>query len=284
MSLAALVNQLLPHLDPRTSDQIQRDVDDEFEFHLASIESELAAAGEPPEQARHAAVKRFGDAEKYRRQCRRIAMEDRIMLQRINAVLMVIVLLAIIGVSVQMYLTQRNNSQALAGITAQLASMKTVQSGDAVAVDSKPAPQTDDALTPASRPGAMVSLRGNVVNPGVYTLHDQDMRLTDLIWTAGGFDETALSEAGDDARIFVTVDRPVGESRTTRAFQREINSITDLAEEGEIRSLFEQIRNILDGKFSCKNVIGEKEIREYDAFSDDNALQRLRDSLYELTG
>lgn len=47
--------------------------------------------------------------------------------------------------------------------------------------------------------------------------------------------------------------------------------------------LFNQIENILNDKFMCHNVIGEKEIREYDAFSDDNAIERLRDNLYELT-
>lgn len=33
----------------------------------------------------------------------------------------------------------------------------------------------------------------------------------------------------------------------------------------------------------CRDVISGREIREYDAFDDDNALERLRDNLYELT-
>jgi len=44
-----------------------------------------------------------------------------------------------------------------------------------------------------------------------------------------------------------------------------------------------QMENILDGKFNCRNVLSEKEIRAYDAFSDDSALERLRDNLYTLT-
>ena len=47
--------------------------------------------------------------------------------------------------------------------------------------------------------------------------------------------------------------------------------------------LFEQIYNILDGKFRCRDVISEKEIREFDAFADDGALERLRDNIYQLT-
>jgi len=47
--------------------------------------------------------------------------------------------------------------------------------------------------------------------------------------------------------------------------------------------LLKQMENILDGKFNCRNVLSEKEIRAYDAFSDDSALERLRDNLYTLT-
>lgn len=48
-------------------------------------------------------------------------------------------------------------------------------------------------------------------------------------------------------------------------------------------SLFKQIKDILDGKFHCSDVISESDIREYDAFADDKAIDRLRNSLYELT-
>ncbi|UCB56981.1 MAG: hypothetical protein JSV30_07235 [Candidatus Omnitrophota bacterium] len=47
--------------------------------------------------------------------------------------------------------------------------------------------------------------------------------------------------------------------------------------------LFAQINNILNGSFSCKDVISEGEIREYDAFEDDEAMERLRSGLSELS-
>ncbi|MDD4979794.1 MAG: hypothetical protein PHC54_00780 [Candidatus Omnitrophica bacterium] len=47
--------------------------------------------------------------------------------------------------------------------------------------------------------------------------------------------------------------------------------------------LFKQLNDILNGRFTCRDVISEKEIREYDAFDDDKALERLRNNLYELT-
>ena len=47
--------------------------------------------------------------------------------------------------------------------------------------------------------------------------------------------------------------------------------------------LLKQIDNILNARFDCRDVISEREIKEYDNNSDDNALERLRESLYRLT-
>jgi len=45
--------------------------------------------------------------------------------------------------------------------------------------------------------------------------------------------------------------------------------------------LFKQINNILNRKFSCQEAIPINEIREYDTYTDDHALERLRDNLIE---
>lgn len=47
--------------------------------------------------------------------------------------------------------------------------------------------------------------------------------------------------------------------------------------------LFKQLESILTGKFNCRSIIKEEEIRQFDAFPDDNALGRIRESLHELT-
>ncbi len=47
--------------------------------------------------------------------------------------------------------------------------------------------------------------------------------------------------------------------------------------------LFRQADNILNSNFNCRDIISEAEIRGYDAFKDDKALERLRDNLYKLT-
>lgn len=46
--------------------------------------------------------------------------------------------------------------------------------------------------------------------------------------------------------------------------------------------LFRQIDNILNQRFNCKDAISEKEFRDYDAFKDDKAFERLKDTLYKL--
>src|SRR5438477_12243104 len=76
------------------------------------------------EAARGVARRRFGDVDQIKKRCTRIALEERIMLQRINFVLMILVALIVMGVGLQVMITQRHNSLALQAITTDLARMK----------------------------------------------------------------------------------------------------------------------------------------------------------------
>jgi len=67
---------------------------------------------------------------------------------------------------------------------------------------------------------------------------------------------------------------------TCHPFAKKYKDIIVFEEEN---LLLQQICNILDGRFSCKDFVTEKEIRKYDAFSDDKALERLKEDLYRLT-
>lgn len=216
MSFPALLSHLLPSPDPRTPDQIERDVDNEFAFHLAAIEAELTDAGASPEQARRAAFERFGDPRKYRRQCRRIAMKERIMLQRINAVLMVIVLLAVIGVSVQMYLTQRYNSLALADITRQLSTMRQQPApGTATPGEDEPAPTASEAYT-----SPVVYVSGSVQRPGVYGLPGSgSLTLTRLLAAAGD-----LTTSPARVQVMRSLD-----GEPTAVFRQTVSDLSEIA-------------------------------------------------------
>lgn len=51
----------------------------------------------------------------------------------------------------------------------------------------------------------------------------------------------------------------------------------------DCQRLFQQIGNILQGRFNCRDIVDEREIRQYDAFADEDALGRIRNNLYETT-
>src|SRR5205085_9758735 len=107
----------LPKPEPRSEGEIENDLDDEFEFHIEQITHELISTGHDPAAARGVARARFGDISRIKKKCKRIALEERIMLQRVNFALMLIVTLLVIGVGIQVMITQRSNNQALQAIT-----------------------------------------------------------------------------------------------------------------------------------------------------------------------
>ena len=61
---------------------VERDIEDEFAFHLQAIRAELIAAGTPPDEAVSLAAARFGDIDRWREDCRRIAEGNRLMTTR----------------------------------------------------------------------------------------------------------------------------------------------------------------------------------------------------------
>ncbi len=144
----------LPRLDRRGPEQIAADLDDEFAFHLDELVRELLETGLDPAEARAAARRRFGDVTRIRKQCLRVALGERIMLQRVNLVLMVTVLLAVAVLSVQIFL-----------LTGQLRRQVPVETVAAVLVD------------------------GDIDRPGYYTLYNDDgnvLLLHEVLRQAGG--------------------------------------------------------------------------------------------------
>ncbi|MCI0675480.1 MAG: permease prefix domain 1-containing protein [Phycisphaerales bacterium] len=114
----------LPRPEGRSEAQIDRDLEDEFAFHIDRSASEMVKDGVDPNEARRQAAARFGDVVSIKRKCRRIALKERIMLQRVNFVMMIVVMLLVIGVGVQVVLMQRHNAMSLEAIKAHLAIVK----------------------------------------------------------------------------------------------------------------------------------------------------------------
>ena len=72
------------------------------------------SAGMPAAEARQDAIRRFGDFERIRKACRRTLLGERIMLQRVQAVLTLILLGAVVFMGVALYRGQQANEAATA--------------------------------------------------------------------------------------------------------------------------------------------------------------------------
>jgi hypothetical protein len=127
MAWIGAIQSRLPFLGPperRDNSQIDGDLDEEFAFHLEMKTRDLMLEGHNAETARGLALACFGNVELIKQRCKRIALEERIMLQRVNFVLMIVVALMVIGVGAQVMITQRHNTVALMDITSQISKMR----------------------------------------------------------------------------------------------------------------------------------------------------------------
>jgi len=117
--LQTLIAQL-PAIDRRSIRDVEQEIRDELEFHLAMRADELVQRGLPAAEARAAAADRFGDVERIRRVCRKVLLGERIMLQRLQVALIVALLFAVIALAYQVYSTQRT----MAEVSDQLAQLR----------------------------------------------------------------------------------------------------------------------------------------------------------------
>lgn len=146
--------------DPRPIAEIDEEIREELAFHLEMCTLENLSAGMSLQDAERDALQRFGDLEKTRRACRRIVVGDRIMLQRIQAGLTVVLLLAVIYLGFALYRGQLANEAALARMAETLERIADNRAGneavtEPASVDSSPivvetTPKTGDtAVDPA---------------------------------------------------------------------------------------------------------------------------------------
>lgn len=150
MTFAHAIQSLWPFhgpLDPRNEREIDDDLDAEFAFHLERAAHDLEQEGHDREAACGLAQERFGDLERYKKQCRRIALKERVMLQRVNFVMMLVVMVMVVGVGIQVWITQKYNTLALQAITSDLARMKFETEASA----HNPAAPAKTSITPVRR-------------------------------------------------------------------------------------------------------------------------------------
>jgi hypothetical protein len=133
MSLLRTLTDCLPPPDPRPLGQIDDDILDELQSHIEMRTQDNLAAGMTADAARQDALRRFGDFERTRRECRRVRVGERIMLQRLQAVLTVVLVGAVAYLAVAHYRGQCANEAALAKMSQALESIAGSAAGPSAA-------------------------------------------------------------------------------------------------------------------------------------------------------
>jgi Bacterial Ig-like domain len=120
MTLIRTLSVRLPAIDPRSIGDIEQEIVDELDFHVAMRTQENTRRGMPLDAARDAALSQFGDFATIHQKCRRTLLGARIMWQRIQMVISIVLLAAVALLAAQLYSGQRANQAALADITSTL--------------------------------------------------------------------------------------------------------------------------------------------------------------------
>lgn len=147
MSLAALARRWFAP-DPRSDAEIEDEIERELEFHLAEASDELVRQGLSLDAARARARERFGDVTRVRDACRRAQMGDRIVVVRIQWVV-IVVLVLVAG----LFAMRLRAEQALAAQQQALAQEALAQAlaAQAEAATAQRARAVNEALAGASR-------------------------------------------------------------------------------------------------------------------------------------
>ena len=148
-------------IDPRSTAEIDQEILDELDFHIAMRTEENISQGMPADAARQAALAQFGDFSTVYKNCRRALLGARIMWQRIQIVLSVVLLGAVVLLAVQLYTGQRANQAAIDDITSALKQLAPASETGAATEKQDAGPA--DAPETADGPGKSYPIK---LNPG----------------------------------------------------------------------------------------------------------------------
>lgn len=127
-NLNMAVRRFIPPPEHRPRREVEAEVREEIEFHLAMTADRIAEEERlDADSAKAEALKRFGDPETITRECTRIALKERIMLQRINTVLIALVAIGLIVVGIGTWRQQAQTTAAFEQINEKLTGMTAVQ-------------------------------------------------------------------------------------------------------------------------------------------------------------
>lgn len=199
MSLLRTLADSVRPPDPRPIHEIDDEILEELQFHIEMRTRDNVASGMPADSARQDALRRFGDFDGIHRACRRILVGERIMLQRLQAVLTLVLLGAVIYLGIAHYLGQRANEAALAKMTETLEKMAGKPSANGAA--SEAGLMATLAAAPPVVMETVPKAGATDVDPGL-----QEIRVTyskemlDGSWSWSQTGEDTFPEASGDVR------------------------------------------------------------------------------------
>jgi len=120
MAFLHSLSAYLPALNTRSISEIEQEIVDELEFHLAMLTEDNMNRGMTADAARAAALAQFGDFVAVQQKCRRALLGTRIMWQRIQIVLSAVLLASVLFLAYQLFSSQRANQAAIDNITSSL--------------------------------------------------------------------------------------------------------------------------------------------------------------------
>jgi hypothetical protein len=142
----------LPAIDSRPISQVDQEIFDELDFHIAMRTEENMNLGMTAEAARSAALAQFGDFAAVQQRCRRALLGERIMWQRIQMGLSIVLLAAVAVLAMQLYNGQRANRQSIDDIASALKRLTPPAAGGAAVVADEKAAKAESSAA-AEDPG-----------------------------------------------------------------------------------------------------------------------------------
>ncbi|MCP3918597.1 MAG: hypothetical protein GY711_23870 [bacterium] len=124
--------------DARPIGVVQAEIDEELAFHLDASARELVRAGAEPKEAACEARRRFGDLADIRRACRRQKLGERIVIQRIQMVLILLLVLSVGVLAQQWSSTSRQQQDAIHALRNHVAELSRGTGGLAQAAPTGP--------------------------------------------------------------------------------------------------------------------------------------------------
>ena len=119
-SWIANVLAFLRPFDPRPEGEIVADIESELHSHLEMRTQDNTALGMLQPEARRAAEQRFGDLRSATRDCQRIRLGDRTMLQRANAVVLGMLCALTVSIGWAVFQWKGETTERISGMASQL--------------------------------------------------------------------------------------------------------------------------------------------------------------------